>query len=41
MAAGCLLVREAGGCVSDMNGAPHSVTASDHLLTDNGGLHEF
>ena len=40
MAAGCLLVREAGGRVSDMKGAPHSVTASDHLLADNGALHE-
>ena len=40
MAAGSLLVQEAGGRVSDMNGAPHSVTASDHLLADNGALHE-
>lgn len=40
MAAGCLLVEEAGGRVSDMKGAPHSVTASDHLLADNGSLHE-
>jgi myo-inositol-1(or 4)-monophosphatase len=40
MAAGCLLVQEAGGRVSDMKGAPHSVTASDHLLADNGALHE-
>ncbi|HEY2013326.1 MAG TPA: inositol monophosphatase family protein, partial [Bryobacteraceae bacterium] len=40
MAAGNLLVQEAGGRVSDMKGAPHSVTASEHLLADNGGLHE-
>ena len=39
MAAGVLLVEEAGGCVSDMKGAPHSVTASEHLLADNGALH--
>jgi len=39
MAAGTLLVREAGGAVSDMRGAPHSVTASEHLLADNGALH--
>jgi len=23
-----------------MQGAPHSVTASEHLLADNGSLHE-
>jgi hypothetical protein len=23
-----------------MHGAPHSVTSSDHLLADNGALHE-
>jgi myo-inositol-1(or 4)-monophosphatase len=40
MAAGALLVREAGGRVSDMRGAGHSITASDHLLADNGLLHE-
>jgi myo-inositol-1(or 4)-monophosphatase len=40
MAAGTLLVEEAQGRVSDMNGAPHSVTASDHLLADNGALHQ-
>jgi len=40
MAAGTLLVEEAGGRVSDMNGAPHSITASEHLLADNGALHE-
>jgi myo-inositol-1(or 4)-monophosphatase len=40
MAAGTLLVEEAQGRVSDMNGAPHSVTASEHVLADNGALHE-
>jgi myo-inositol-1(or 4)-monophosphatase len=40
MAAGTLLVQEAGGRVSDMRGASHSVTASDHLLADNGHLHD-
>jgi len=39
MAAGVLLVQEAGGCVSDMKGAPHRVAASEHLLADNGALH--
>jgi myo-inositol-1(or 4)-monophosphatase len=40
MAAGTLLVQEAGGRASDMRGASHSITASDHLLADNGLLHE-
>jgi myo-inositol-1(or 4)-monophosphatase len=40
MAAGVLLVEEAGGRVTDMQGAPLSVTASDHILADNGSLHE-
>jgi len=39
MAAGALLVQEAGGRVSDMTGAPLSVTASDSILADNGALH--
>lgn len=39
MAAGTLLVREAGGQISDMRGAPHSVTGSEHLVADNGALH--
>jgi len=39
MAAGVLLVEEAGGGVSDMRGAPHSVTGSEHVLADNGALH--
>jgi myo-inositol-1(or 4)-monophosphatase len=40
VAAGTLLVSEAGGRVSDMRGAPHSVTASDDVLADNGALHD-
>jgi myo-inositol-1(or 4)-monophosphatase len=40
MAAGTLLVQEAGGRTSDMRGAPHSVTGSEHLLADNGFLHQ-
>ena len=40
MAAGALLVREAGGAVSDMLGDPHGVTSSENLLADNGVLHE-
>jgi myo-inositol-1(or 4)-monophosphatase len=39
-AAGTLLVEEAGGRVSDMSGSALSITASDHLLADNGLLHE-
>ncbi|HXS95782.1 MAG TPA: inositol monophosphatase family protein [Candidatus Limnocylindrales bacterium] len=40
VAAGTLLVSEAGGRVTDMNGHPHSVTKSDHVLADNTSLHE-
>jgi myo-inositol-1(or 4)-monophosphatase len=40
MAAGTLLVEEAGGRISDMRGGPHSVTTSEHLLADNGALHD-
>jgi myo-inositol-1(or 4)-monophosphatase len=40
MAAGTVLVKEAGGRVSDMNGAPHAVNTSSHLLADNGLLHD-
>jgi myo-inositol-1(or 4)-monophosphatase len=40
MAAGALLVREAGGRTSDMRGGAHSITGSEHLLADNGALHE-
>jgi myo-inositol-1(or 4)-monophosphatase len=39
MAAGTLLVTEAGGRCSDMNGGAHSMK-SPHLLTDNGAIHE-
>jgi myo-inositol-1(or 4)-monophosphatase len=39
MAAGTLLVEEAGGRVSDMTGAPLQLTTSDHVLVDNGTLH--
>src|SRR5246127_4289759 len=39
MAAGTLLVTEAGGRCTDMKGEPHSMKAP-HLLTDNGAIHE-
>ncbi|HEY7389894.1 MAG TPA: inositol monophosphatase family protein [Bryobacteraceae bacterium] len=39
-AAGVLLVREAGGKVTDMCGQPISITASEHLLADNAILHD-
>jgi myo-inositol-1(or 4)-monophosphatase len=39
MAAGTLLVAEAGGRCSDMTGAPHSM-GGPHLLTDNGAIHQ-
>lgn len=38
MAAGVLLVAEAGGTVSDMNGADHNLR-SPHLLADNTAIH--
>jgi myo-inositol-1(or 4)-monophosphatase len=40
MAAGTLLVQEAGGRISDMQGSEHKLTGSDHLLADNGALHD-
>jgi myo-inositol-1(or 4)-monophosphatase len=40
VAAGSLLVSEAGGRVSDMRGGRHSATASDDMLADNGALHD-
>jgi myo-inositol-1(or 4)-monophosphatase len=40
MAAGALLVQEAGGRVGDMKGAPLKVAESDHILADNGLLHD-
>src|SRR5690242_9611495 len=39
-AAGALLVTEAGGQTSDMRGQPLHITSSDHLLADNGALHD-
>jgi myo-inositol-1(or 4)-monophosphatase len=39
MAAGLLLVREAGGQVSDMRGGPVSLRGP-HLLADNGLVHQ-
>jgi 3'-phosphoadenosine 5'-phosphosulfate (PAPS) 3'-phosphatase len=38
MAAGKLLVTEAGGICTDMKGAPHHLRAS-HILTDNALIH--
>jgi myo-inositol-1(or 4)-monophosphatase len=40
MAAGALLVQEAGGRVSEMTGGPLSVTVSDHIQADNSILHD-
>jgi myo-inositol-1(or 4)-monophosphatase len=40
MAAGILLVSEAGGRVSDMTGALHTMPASRHILADNGIIHD-
>jgi myo-inositol-1(or 4)-monophosphatase len=39
MAAGVLLVTEAGGARSDMQGGPHGLP-SPHVLVDNGLIHE-
>ena len=39
MAAGSLLVQEAGGRATDMEGGRLDVTTSDHILADNGTLH--
>jgi myo-inositol-1(or 4)-monophosphatase len=39
MAAGKLLVEEAGGVCSDMSGARHGLTSA-HILTDNRLIHE-
>jgi myo-inositol-1(or 4)-monophosphatase len=39
MAAGALLVEEAGGRVSEMTGGLLRVKASEHILADNGTLH--
>ena len=40
MAAGNLIVREAGGAVTDMHGGSHGLNSSAHLLADNGAVHE-
>jgi myo-inositol-1(or 4)-monophosphatase len=40
LAAGRLLVQEAGGAVSDMAGQPHRIGSSAHLLTNNGLIHD-
>jgi myo-inositol-1(or 4)-monophosphatase len=40
MAAGILLVSEAGGRVSDMNGSLHTMPTSRHILADNGQIHD-
>ncbi len=40
MAAGTLLVEEAGGRVSDMRGGSGNLLYSETLLADNGSLHE-
>jgi myo-inositol-1(or 4)-monophosphatase len=39
MAAGRLLVEEAGGTVTDMHGAPHHLITSQHLLVTNSHIH--
>lgn len=39
-AAGVLLVEEAGGKITDMCGHPHSIATSEHLLADNGAMHD-
>ena len=38
MAAGILLVQEAGGTVTDMNGGPHNLR-SPHIVADNTAVH--
>ena len=40
MAAGLLLISEAGGRYSDMHGRPHRLTGSHHLLASNGTVHD-
>jgi myo-inositol-1(or 4)-monophosphatase len=39
MAAGILLVNEAGGAVTDMHGSSHHLLASKHLLATNAHVH--
>lgn len=40
MAAGCLLVKEAGGKLTDFNGGSHSIYSSLETLATNGYIHE-
>ncbi|MFN8685637.1 MAG: inositol monophosphatase family protein [Acidobacteriota bacterium] len=40
MAAGKLMVEEAGGAITDMHGAPHHLITSRHLLATNAHVHE-
>jgi len=39
MAAGALLVTEAGGALTDMHGGPHTLEGP-HILADNGRIHD-
>lgn len=39
MAAGRLLLEEAGGIATDMHGAPHHIITSQHLLATNSHVH--
>lgn len=40
IAAGKLIVEEAGGTVSHYNGSPHSIFSEDSLLATNGHIHQ-
>jgi len=40
MAAGKLLIEEAGGTITDMHGAPHHLITSTHLLATNTPIHQ-
>jgi myo-inositol-1(or 4)-monophosphatase len=40
MAAGVLIVSEAGGRITDMTGGPHNVCTSPHLAATNGLVHD-
>jgi len=39
MAAGVVILREAGGTVTDFNGAPHSIYGQE-LVASNGPIHQ-
>jgi myo-inositol-1(or 4)-monophosphatase len=39
LAAGSLLIQEAGGAVSDMQGTPYHIGVR-HIVATNGGIHE-